>query len=305
MIPLGIFLGLLAAFTQSISYLYSRAYSVKRHTQSTIPLLLISHTLMGGASLLVLPFVWTPILENPAAYLAPLAGACLPYLLAQGLFFFALKSADASRVAPLLSIKIIFVALLWMVIGKSDTPLTGQQWFAVALSATAAFAFSYTGKRLPARAIGAMLITVSMYSVSDVYIIKLVEALNPSPDLPPTLNTSCLAATLCYLFCGLITAALLPFLGSKSRADWSAALPFSITWYASMFLFFTCLAWTGPVLGNITLATRGLISIMLGIVIARAGHHHLEQHTPAPIIVRRAIAAILMIGAIVLYTMKF
>jgi drug/metabolite transporter (DMT)-like permease len=297
----GIIIGLAAATIQSVSYLYSRAYSVKRHTQSTLPLLLISHTMMGVTSVALLPVFWTPTVESPAVYAGPLAGACLFYLVGQAAFFFALKAADASRVSPLLSLKIITVALLSIAIGRTTEPLTVNQWAAVGLSTGAAFAFSYTGRRLHAQAIVAMLLTISMYAAADLFIIDLVNAVRSNTDAAPTLADSCRAAILCYVFCGAVAAALLPFAKSHSPKDWTAALPFTVTWYVSMYLLFACLAWTGPVLGNITLATRGLFSIMLGVIIARAGHHHLEQHAPTSIIVRRSIAAVAMIASIALY----
>ncbi|MHC4996680.1 MAG: DMT family transporter, partial [Planctomycetota bacterium] len=187
----GIVIGLLAATIQSVSYLYSRAYSVKRHTQSTLPLLLISHTMMGVASLVILPLSWSPDLADVARYAAPLTGACLYYLVGQAAFFFALKSADASRVSPLLSLKIITVALLSIALGRTTEPLTYNQWLAVGLSTSSAFAFSYTGRRLPSKAIGATLVTIGMYATADLYIIDLVNAVKPAPDLTPTLADSC------------------------------------------------------------------------------------------------------------------
>ncbi|MEM6507538.1 MAG: hypothetical protein AAF711_19030, partial [Planctomycetota bacterium] len=55
------------------------------------------------------------------------------------------------------------------------------------------------------------------------------------------------------------------------------------------------------ILGNILQSTRGLMSILLGVLIAKLGHHHIESHAPLKVVIQRAIAAAMMIGAIALY----
>ena len=59
----------------------------------------------------------------------------------------------------------------------------------------------------------------------------------------------------------------------------------------------------GPVLGNIAIAiaTRGLWSIVLDVLLAAMGMVHLERRVQHHVLLRRVIAAIMMIAAIALY----
>jgi len=190
---------------------------------------------------------------------------------------------------------LVAVALFAMAF-KQNGNLQPLQWAAVGLSAAAAFALNYTGGALPARTVLAMAVTVTMYAMSDLYIVELIEALGPR-----NFANSARAACLCYVLCGLAGAALLPHVGRGDRSDWRAALPFTLSWFGSMFLFFWCLGLSGVVLGNIVLATRGVFSIALGAMLAWRGHEHLEQKALPGVHWRRALAAGAMIGAIAMY----
>jgi len=101
--------------------------------------------------------------------------------------------------------------------------------------------------------------------------------------------------------CGVAGLVALPWYGSRRFADWRAAAPYAAIWLPSMFALFGSLALCGAVLGNLAIATRGLFSIVLGVVLARGGFHHLEQHVARGVLLRRLAAAILMMAAIGLF----
>lgn len=290
---LGVILGLCAALSQSFSYVFSRRFVIAEH-RSPVKLLVLSHTLMGFVALSLLPGLWTSEAMHVTHYFWALLGASGSYMIGQAALFVALRRTDASRISPLLGLKVVMVALIWMFyVGKAVTAI---QWGAVILSVAAAFILNYSGGTLPLSIIGATLFTCFFYAVSDVFIIDLVKALSSD-----ALRGGMLGACMAYIVCGSIALLLLPRFGSTRKRDWIAAVPFSTGWFASMILFFSCLAIAGPVLGNIVLATRGLFSIALGAALAQFGLVHLEKAVSRDVLRRRAIAAALMIAAIALY----
>ena len=298
---LGITLSLIAAVGQALGFLLSRQYVVN-HKRSALSLLVVSHLWIGLACLIILPLFWNDNANHPSTYLIPTIGSAASYCIGQFFMFTALRWADASRVSPLLGLKIATVAVITTITLK--TQISPYQWVAVAIAAAAAYMLNRTGGKLPPKVVIAMILTCISYSFADVFIVKSFEALGPPEQLITTadrFNAIALAFCLYYITCAAFCLALLPWHGSKSKTHWTASLNYSFVWIVSTFALFSSIALAGPILANIGLATRGLFSIILGALIAKLGHHHLEQHTTLPILVRRAIAAILMIAAIALY----
>ena len=108
---LGISCGLAAAIGQCVSYIFSKKYIHKDGT--AFQLLIASHLIMGIFATICLAVL---LLENDLPpfkdYWFELLKVDLFYLLAQMSFFRAISKTEASRVAPLLGLKIIFIALL-------------------------------------------------------------------------------------------------------------------------------------------------------------------------------------------------
>lgn len=108
---MGILLGLLAAFFQSLSYLCSRHF-LEKHQGKSLKLLLISHIFMGMASFIILPFLWDVSVPSFSTYVLPLICCSLFYFAGQSCFVLALKRTEASRLSPLLGLKVCFIALI-------------------------------------------------------------------------------------------------------------------------------------------------------------------------------------------------
>lgn len=293
---IGIILGLLAAFSHSLSYLFSRMFVGKFHN-SSIVLLAISHVIMGIFSLILLPFFWVEGIKNIAGYAVALVSCNLFYLVGQICLFIAFKKTDASRVAPLLGLKVFFIAMISLAFFHNTFTLL--QWVAIALSAGATIALTQTGGRLSRSCFMWIMTACLSYGLSDLGIKSLITHFG-GLGLNIT-QSSILSVCLCYFFCGLIGLTLLFFLPRPTRAMWGHAIPFSMTWYVAMFFLFGCFAHVGVVYGVILQSTRGVISILMGYLIARAGYVHLEEKTSRTVLLRRVLAAILMLGAIGLY----
>ncbi len=294
MFILGILCGLVAATGQSIAYLYSRQLVHRKF--SLTRLLVMSHLLMGIATVPIMALTWKPEFQHVGPWFWPLMGTAGFYLLGQLGLFYALRHTEASRVAPLLGLKIVILAIiatLWL-----ELPLGVMEWSAVALTTAAAFVLNYTGGSNPPRAVAALLVTCTGYSLSDLCIVHLVEAMNVDDNL---LLASVRAMAMGHVFCGLLAIPLLPWYGSRSLAEWRGVVPYSLAWLGSMVGMFAAIALVQVVLANILQSLRGILSVILGAMVARAGHHHLEAHATRSVLVRRAIAAIMMTLGVALY----
>lgn len=296
MVISGIALGLGASFCQSLSYLYSRRF-LKECGDDWRMLLALSQVLMGGMAVVVLPFIArTSDLPVMRAALMPSIWAAAFYFMAQGALFAALKRTEASRVSPLLGLKVVFIALIATLLGRQH--LDSQHWVAVTLSGSAAFFLNEIGGRIPGKAILFICLTVSGYSLSDMNIRELLVALEPAGLKGPFIGV-CLA----YIVSGVLGGIMLFKTGLPGKRVWMFALPHAVTWFASMFLFYWSIVFIDLVFAVIVQATRGLISIWMGVVVARLGHEHIEKPLDRNVVWKRAAAAILMALAIVLYSL--
>ena len=293
----GIVLGFVAAIFLSASYVLSRLFVIRRE-RGGVQLLVAAHVIMGAVSLAAIPFAWPRQMPPAQAYATPLAGSVGFYLVAQAALFFALRRTDASRAAPLLGLKVPFLAVITVFV--LHQPLGGMQWAAVALAVAAAFVLNRVGGRIPAAALGGVLLACLSYCGSDLSIKALVVSLEPVGNFRAVL----LGVLLTYSFCGLIAVAMLPAVGLRTLREWHYAVPFAAAWFAAMLALYACFASVGVVLGSIVQSTRGLISIVMAAFLARAGLVHLERKLPAGVLVRRLAAAALMAGAISLYVLN-
>lgn len=288
----GVLFGLLAALGHAIAFVVSRRYIVLGFG-SSLKLIVISHVMMGLLGAALLPLIWAPELGNLHAWLPPAVGACLTYLVGQVLFLLALRCTAASRLVPLLGLKVVAVIPVAFVL--LHTTLGWPQLVAVALSLAAGAMLHHIGGRLPWQSLILILMAVCCFAFSDVFIVILV------PRIGSGFMGAARSVGLVYGICGLLALPLLLWRGGYGPSDWLAVTPYVACWLPSMYLLFACLALCGPVLGNIVIGTRGLFAIVLGALLASRGLVHIESRVTVDIVVRRIAAAVLMILAIALY----
>ena len=294
MLALGIIFGLLAAATQSFAYVFSRAYTHDR-PHGFMRLLVFSHIMQGLVCLPLLPLLWPGDLPPASQWFGWIVAQAVFYLAAQACLFAALKYTQASRISPLLGIKIAMLAamtVLWL--GDS---LTATQWAAVGMAVTAAFVLNYVGGSLPFLAMLAVLGACLGYSHSDFSIRLSIEKMQPVGPL----HAAVFSMAGAYVLCGLLALPLLPWYGSRRVEPWRAATPYAATWLGAMVLLYICFATAGLVLGNIVQSSRGLMSIGLGALLAAKGLVHLEDKLPPIVLWRRVGAAALMTAAVALF----
>ncbi len=293
----GVFFGLGAATFQSISYLLSRDF-FSRHGHSPWLLLVVSHTIMGVMALLALPLVYPAEMQWNRDILLGAVGAGGFYLVGQQALFMALRHIDASRIAPLLGAKILFLALITILFGGEW--LSPPQWLAVALAVGGVYILNDAGGRPPWRGGVAVGLAVVGYSLSDLSIVRLVDGTGLD-----NWRGSLFGAVLTYALCGL---ALAPFLirlpAAAKPGPWRSALAYALCWFTAMILLYACFAEIGAVFGNIVQSTRGLISIVLGLLLVHMGRLDIERRVGLRVTLKRGIGAIAMTIAIALYVLQ-
>lgn len=301
-LTLGVAAGFVAATASAVCYLISR-----HHVASgggSLRLLVLAHAAMGAACLPVAWLLWPAGLPAAGPWLAPLVGSSGAYLSGQAVVFAALARADASRVAPLLGLKIAMLAGIVSCLPRDR--LDGRQWAAVALSVVAAAALQRGGGLGPS-ALGFTLAACAAFAVSDVFIVALIDGLQQTATdagVPiDRVEAGLLAMLATYAFCGLLAAGglvLVPQLRPAGRRDWIAAARYAAIWLVGMAGLYTCFGLVGVVVGNVLQSTRGMLSIILGAALAQAGWHDLEARVDRRTLAGRLLAAALMTVAVAL-----
>ena len=292
---LGIGFGLGAAVFQSLSYLCIRLFN-KRHDDNIITLLALSHILMGLVSIPLAAMLWPESMPGIRVYLWSLLGTSGFYLLGQFFLFAAIIHSEPSRVAPMLGLKVFILALISVVFLNQQFDMS--KWAAVVMTTTAVLLLSGSGKRLEVRFIVLGLLACMCYCLSDLCIKELVNHFT----FLGILRGAVMATALSYILCGVVgTAAVAINPKHSTRDTWLYAVPFAASWFLAMILLFSCFGLIGVVFGNILQSTRGIISIVLGFVIAHIGFEALEPKPSKRMIVQRLVAALLMTAAVVLF----
>lgn len=291
--PVGFIFGFAVAVGASLSYFFSRQWvSVRRW--SLKQLLVISHVWMGGAAAVALVWMWPANMPDRMVWLRATFAVVIPYLGGQLGTVWALRFTDASRIAPLLGVKIVMVAVMSMLVfNTTPAPL---QWLAVALAVGSAFMLNRVGGSMPWQAVVGTLAAATCYTFSDLGIKLMNNTLEPVGDRGPLIG-----AALAYTAAGIGAVALLPWLGSRQPRRWLAAVPYAASWLGSVACLFVAVSMLGLVLAVIMQSLRGIVAVILGAMIVWIGHHALEANVTRSVWVRRAIAAIMMTAAIALY----
>ena len=291
----GIIAGLLSALLQAVSYLCSAEFMLKY--KSSLRLVIFSQLAMGVFCLPFLPFLFPRQLSGMLPEFLLWTGAWIVcFTVGQTAFFNTLRTIEASRMSSLLGLKIIVLSIIYVLIMR--TSLSLLQWVAVLMSTLAAVGMNWSGgTRFSLRGILWLLITLVAYSLTDMTETHLVSM----PKTGNIIHDSFAIGTVCYSLLGILT---LPFL---LKFRWTTkqfvkSVPFALTWYLSQVALFVCFGLLGTVFGNVIQASRGLISIGLGILLLSIGLGRLDSRISPAMWVRRIAAAILMTAGIVLYS---
>ncbi len=293
-IILGIITGLTAATSQSCSYLFSKRFISS--SGNSYQLLVVSHLIMGVFAAALLPFL---LMHRPLPPLMNFGKAVILcnvyYLLAQCAFFLALKQTDASRLAPLLGLKILFLAGISIIFLHNT--FNGLQWLGVLLCLGGAVMSNWSGGSIPVKSAMLILVACCGFSLSDTYIKILIDSLG----YENIFFGASMAGVVSYVFAGICSIPMLFIVPGISFRQLKPAMPFSICWFVAMLLLFSCFGLIGPVFGNIIQSSRGIISVIIGAIVAGYGFSTLETRLNPGLLGRRIIAAALISAAVILF----
>ncbi|HPS53308.1 MAG TPA: hypothetical protein PLK08_07135, partial [Phycisphaerae bacterium] len=161
------------------------------------------------------------------------------------------------------------------------------------------FLLNFGGGGIGSRGIVGVLGACLFYSLSDMNITILVKAVEAQHFT--RWNSVLFSVCTSYILCGLICGPLIFFVKNFRRNDFKDSIGFAFFWLAAMVFLYATFSIVGTVYGNILQSTRGIISIILGVIIAGMGHHHIEAHMTRPVFIRRLIAGVIMTFAIIAF----
>ena len=293
---LGIGIGLVTAAIQSVCYILSRGFLARYG--SPVRLMVAAQMILGAVSLVLL------VLIPPADFFCweAIPGAALcsgGYIVGQFTFFSAQRQIECSRLASLYSLKILAVSILAALMVGED--LTPGGMTAVLLAVAAVFLINHRkGVGFDRRGLGMLALAITAYSLSDIGGKMLLDRL-------AALGVGHFAAGLMIVACGSFPAAIvllpLAFRERIRRCEYAAALPYTACWFAAVTGTFIGFSYLGATFGNVVQSSRGIISLVLGIVLAHLGMTEQEPRIPASAWVKRGIGAVLMFLAILLFAL--
>ena len=166
----------------------------------------------------------------------------------------------------------------------------------------AALALQRGDDRLPARALGLILVACLCFAIADLAIVSLIGRLAGGGAEPMgRFHAGILAMAITYAACGAILLPAAPRMWPRSGGGWLPAVQYSLVWLLAMIALYACLGQVGAVFGNILQSTRGVMSVVLGAGLAQAGWPDLEEQVDRATLLKRIAAAMLMTAAIALY----
>ena len=161
------------------------------------------------------------------------------------------------------------------------------------------------GGAVSMKPLGIVVLACFGFAVSDLYIVALIDYLGSAVDASgeplSRLHAGGLAMAVTFITCGVVAMMVLvvsPPLRPRDRRDRIAAVQYAATWLGGMVALYACFGLVGAVFGNVLQATRGVMAIVIGAALARAGWHDLEERVDRATFLRRFAAGCLMVTAI-------
>lgn len=297
----GLAAGFLTAILSSSAFLAS-TWALRR-TKGLPPhgLMINAGVLMGVLSLGILALFWAPGLFTRGFFprLPLLAQAAFFFSLGQTFVFVAQRKVEASRVVPLLGLKLPMLALI-SVLFLHDS-LGPWQFLAIFLAVAAAFLLHHAGKGIPLSSILFVLGGCLSYCLSDLSLNALTRRI--AADLG---ESTLLAALHCTALTYLGVAALALFALCFTRASLTTpavlrSIPFSVFWIGCIVALNFCFARLGTVHGTLLQNTRGIFTLLLTPLCLAMGCTALETKFTANLFWRRMAAAALVFLAVFVY----
>lgn len=293
----GIFCGLSAAILNSIGYIFSARFllNYKSALRLTVASSLVMLLLALPMTIFLFPY---GKLQRPGEFGMVILIWIFAYWLGQGSFFMSMKYFSASCLSSLLGLKIVLLALIFMFTAQENPGL--WQWIAVLMATGAAISFNWSGAKLGSAAgIFFLLTTLIGYCMCDIYETRVIQTMMECGY--SLMRASVTAAAVVYSVLGICSLPFLFFLRT-TRKQLVYAAPHAVLWITSQIMLMACFALLLPVFANVILATRGIISVLLGALLASLGLSKFDSQITRAQWIKRGISACAMIIAIAIYS---
>lgn len=300
---LGIIAAFLATLFQSTSYIFSRSYLVKHSSGGVFGLLIISQCIIGLISMCIMPFCIPDSMAVVSDILPYIIVAFVSYFWGQFCFFKTLKHSEASKISSLLGLKIICIALISSLLGVRFGLL---QWCAIALAGSAVLIFAFTGGRDDGSFKNKLYVLLWVFLICLGYAscdIASAGAIRMLLGEMSILRATFFVVSSQYLIVGVSSVLFLPGVIRRNGKGVADAVAYSVTWFVGILALFSSFAFVSVVLSNIIQSTRGLTSILIAMIVAKCGHTHLEAKMSAKVMLKRAVVALCMCVAVILYVL--
>ncbi len=294
MIFWGIFSGLMAAMFQSGGYILSRIY-IKKY-QKPLTLMVIAQLWIALFSVPLLLMIWKDNWWGDFRWVWPMLLAAIGTTGGELMFFRAEKSIAPSRLSSLLGLRVMVLAIASFCLGIER--YNYWQCGGIVLAAASAFVMNYQNGRFNFNGMGYLAAALGFYCISDLSIKFLIDGVNGG-----TLwHSALLAVCAINLLIGIVLLPLV-FILRLPRREFIPGLPYSCSWFLKQMFLYGCYAMVGPVFGNVIMTARGPIAIGLTLFLLHLGVHNLETPKSLEVWVRRGIATVMMVTAIVVYSL--
>ena len=289
----GIGAGILSVVFMCVSYILSRSYIRKHH--DPVKLSVFSQLVMFPVGLVLLAAgVLLADIPWHSEFLLLVAGQVLTFLLGQTSFFMLLKEVEATRASSLIGLKMIALAVIATLLGNYLSPL---QWAAVLLCTAAAVGMNFSGGKLSLRSCFWLVMSAFGYALCDVCVTKLMQMMPSSSMLINAVGVmGC-----CFSALGFVAFPALAKYPLR-KAELFDSIPYTLVYLGSMLFLYICFGFLGVVFGSIIQASRGILSIVLGVVLLHFGIEKNEPQVSGKIWIRRLVMAVLMLSAMTLYS---
>ena len=306
MLTIGIVTGLLAAVLQSTCYVISGSF-VRRTGKPGWSLTAPQQALMALPYLLLAWFCRPQSLNGLWRETLPILALFVVGAFCGNTGLFQMqKTVEPSRASPLQSVKIPMIAFIsWLILGKSFGAL---QIAAVSLIGFSAWLLGGAGSRIRFSGWAWLWICTLGYATSDLSIVKVIEL--SSSRIDSVFVNSLFALGLTHGVAALVNLPALIIQQHSgapipSGMEWLRYVAlYGFTWMAAMIFLFIAFSTIGVVLGAMVQSTRAVISVFFGWVLARHGFADVEEKVSSATFFRRIFAALVIMLAIILYSVK-
>lgn len=290
---IGISCGVLAACFFAISYLVS-GHALRKFKVTSLQLLALSSFWQGLIAFSILYFIWEPLVKPTDTILA-LWVTFLGYVFAQFLFFWTLRFISASRIAPLMGVKIIMVFIIALILFEET--FTTKKGLAILAIVFSAYCIQQSTTPVSIKGLLGILASITCFGISDTGVKLLTISLQETQHVAPGILGAVLATCMGFMVSSLL---LLPKFKIKDSSKGYNKFAFihAISWMLAIMFLFISIDRSGVVTGIILQALRGPISIILAVVAARFGLAHLEEKQSKTAYLKQFIASLSMIASI-------